>query len=255
MFPNKREPNLEDQVGVERYELDGGGMIAGYKTVSLVPTNFIFEGRAPNLNNANAELQKSPQIVATLLTTEEIGNPALAAGLYSIYYRPAGIPDELEKALKDGNREMRSEAAARAAAERAGRVYEPPIVDAAASEWRTVIRRYGIEASELEGEDAVDDITYIRMNPGGLTVPTTSNQLIVRNNDGDYQMALEVTVEPALDAGYESASMVFDHVDGMERFLFQFAVPLSDENGKPLVFQMPLVLTTLPDPSWRKPVK
>ncbi len=255
VFPNQRKPNLEDQVGVERYELDGDGMIAGYKTVSLVPANFIFEGRAPNIDNANAELQKTPQIVATLLTTEEIGNPALAPGLYSIYYRPAGIPDELEKALKDGNREMRTEAAARAAAEKAGRVYSPPIVDAAASEWRTIIKRYGIEESELEAEDAADDINYIRMNPGNLTVSTDSNQLIVRNNDGDYKMALEVTVEPTLDAGYESASMVFDHVDGMERFLFQFAVPLSDVNGKPLVFQMPLVLTTLPDPSWRKPVK
>lgn len=255
VFPNTREPNLEDQVGVERYELDGDGMIAAYHTVSLVPTNFIFEGRAPNLNNADLELQKSPQIVATLLTTEKIGNPAMEPGLYSIYYRPAGIPDELDKALRDGNREKRTEVAARAVAERAGRVYSPPIVDAASSEWRTFIRRYGIEESELEAEGAVDDIDFVRMNPGGLKVTTNSNQLIIRSNTGEYMAAMEVLETPVLDTGYDSATMEFDHVDGMERFTFQFAVPLSDVNGKPLVFKMALVLTTLPDPSWRKPVK
>ena len=43
------------------------------------------------------------------------------------------------------------------------------------------------------------------------------------------------------------------NVDGMERLTFTFGVPTSDQGGKSLVIELPLVLTTQPDVAWRTP--
>ena len=253
VFPDKRAPNLEDQVGVERYELSNEGLIRGYHTVSLVPANFLREGRAPNFRKIEEELRVRPELVATLLTTETLGSPALAPGLYSVYYRPAGKPADLEKALNDGNREKMEEDARRRAAERRGQAYVPTVPDPSSSEWRTIIKRYGIDESELEGEDAPDKINYIRLNPGNVTVPTDSAQLILRDNKLEYRMAVAIETAPVQQPGYQDASMTLDHVAGLERFTFTFGLPLVVGDRKPLRFEMSLTLTTLPDPSWRLP--
>ena len=55
------------------------------------------------------------------------------------------------------------------------------------------------------------------------------------------------------DNSYRGASLKLDNVDGMERFTFTFGVPTSSQGGRSLVIELPLILTTFPDLSWRIP--
>ena len=264
VFSGNREPNLRDQVGMERYELmDNNRLITGYHAVSLVPTSYAGEDKKVSEAKYNERATSSPQPIATLMTTEKLSQPQVDPGIYTVYFRHLGMPKELSDALASGNRELVAEEKARLAAEKAAAKGRKPKKkskkkkkdegeqETKKTNWRAVTKKYGItEAEVLAGE-----VNFVRLKPGDLKVPTDRHQFVIRSNEGQFTFAWDGE-KGAIGSKYAdgNASVMIEALDQGERAVFQFGVPqFENSKGKVYQFIVPLVLPaeSAGNGSWR----
>lgn len=217
------EPNLADQVGVERYVLsEDRRLLRGYQAVGLVPSKQLQRGSAlPDKADLRARARVSPMPVAVLLTTEALAQPELDPGMYTVYLREIGLPHDLRAALD---------------------------ADTSPNERNPVLARYGITEAEAAAHPDTP-VDFVRVDPGGYRVPTDTAALVFRANDGDVvaHVALDRTIalgdlEPA---GTEA---------GTDRITFTWGVPVSDlYAGIGLQMNFSLRLAAPPQGAWRTP--
>ena len=243
-----RSPFLEDQVGVERYELSPDGrVIEGYHALSLVPLDFMTDDK--KLRTPNALLERSgerPLQLATLVVTDPVSEPALEPGIYTIAYRHAGMPRELTKALADGRKALQAAERAKAKGE------EPP---EATGDWGKTLKKFGITNEEA----LAGSVDFIRLNPGGLKVPARENRLLIRNAAGDYVTSVLAPVRLQLDGKYRAkgAKVSIETTEGgVETVRFDFGVrTTSKERNKGYTMRLKLVLPpeSTGGANWRLP--
>lgn len=215
-----RKPNLKDQIGIERYEMSPDGNILGYHAVSIVPFNHATnEKLTKDKLLARTVEDHRPVELATLITTEKLAQPAIEPGIYTLCFRASGMPDELRKALPDAKRAIK--------AAKDGEVER--------GEWSKALSKYHITDEEAAGNDAVQ---FVRLNPGGLKVPTDQHSWLLRDHKGDYvhvfAAAGVIDTKPRYENG-DAKLEIEARPDGTERLTVEFGVPV-DENARGRVY-------------------
>lgn len=287
IFGGTREPALSRQLGVERYDLaKGGTLITGYHSVSFVPVNHLGVARAVTKPRLQENSREKPLGIGTLVTTEALETPKLEPGVYTVYYRPKGMPKKLLEALSEGSRALIAERkkaeqeAARASKagkkgkggkkgksgrKGEGRKAEAPKKESSKKkqrlDWRAVLRQYGITDEEAAVKKAQTKIDFVRLMPGNFKVSTTQNLLLFRSNSADGPGAF-VAALPTLDGlvyktGFKGPELNGDTFKDKERLTFTLGPATNEKSSKRMLFKLPLVLTTPPNAAkpWTWPAK
>lgn len=218
--------NLDAQDGVERYDLDQAGtLITDYHAISFTPTNFLTTQKKLRPKALEAHSMTQMLILGPLVTTETIKEPALKKGIYTVYYRHAGLPKELIAALKEGGTVLKKEEAQRLRAAKRGKPEKKAEPDEPTRQekskqkgpdWRQIIARHGFRTTDfLDEEGKVNrsfwkDVDYIYLaqpprprtpagdkakdgkaaaptGPDRLKIPAKKYSLLIfRDNDGKW---------------------------------------------------------------------
>lgn len=244
VFEGERKPNVDDEIGVERYDFSPDGkLITDYHAIALTPPNHMGIERGVSLGKLREKAQESPLAIGVLMVTEPLAEPSLKPGMYTVYYREAGMPKELDDALRDAKRDMNI-------AKKTKKDVDPT------AKWHEALAHYGITTDDL-GKDKVE---FVRPRPGKLEVPTDKSMYLFRANSaqggaGDFVAAIPAGQELHTKS-YDGASLAITTKDGKETMTFTWGVPWDEKSRtKTLVFEMPLRLTTAPDLTkpWRRP--
>ena len=206
---------LAKQDGIERYDLErSGSLITDYHAISFTPTNFLTAAKSLRPKSLEEYTKTKPVILGALFTTEQIKSPALAKGLYTVYYRHAGLPKILVDALREGCGILKKEESERIKAEKAakrakGKKKKPAKKkkDDAKKKtakkkkkkgptWRQIIDRYGFKKSDFNNAEGMvnknfyKEVDYIYLkqpDDSRMKVPAAKNSLVMfRDNDGKW---------------------------------------------------------------------
>lgn len=248
-FGPEQVPNLDDQVGIERYDLAANGFPEAYHAASFVPVNFLTRDKGVDVRKLAEQSQTAPILVGTLASSMKLAEPALDANIYSVFYRQKGMPRELQDALKTGFKAVQAELKRR---DKAGEQKAEEKVE----EWRTVIAKYGIEPKDLEDKDALDKIKFVRI--GGVEISTEHNSLLFMNNEGKFTGTVTLRTENlGTSTSYSGATIELDVPKDKQRLTIKFGVPIEQRNPKRVAeISMPIVLDQGPQPAdkpWRLP--
>jgi len=124
----------------------------------------------------------------------------LAPGMYAVYYRTAGLPDELAMAMKAGRRilalnkgvrpgegsgeEKKDDKKAKKSKKKSKKEKLSAEEQAAAKTWTDVVDRYGIP-DEMTSKYPKERPEWITL-PGKLRVPVDRDVLLFRKHNGNY---------------------------------------------------------------------
>jgi hypothetical protein len=229
---------------MERYTLSAGGtVIEDYEAVSFIPVNHMgLDKKVSDIGKFKELTMEGPQIVGTLLTTEKLAKPALEPGLYTVYYRASGMPDELKKALREAYPVL------------AALAKDPSKKSETPEPWRAVLSKYGITDEEAAQKTAAAELKHIRVKPGNLQVDTESHAFLFRVDKGDYVAALSTSQGPAI--GRDPASTLAIDGENPAKLSFACEVRWDDKNkSRTLSYKVPLELAEAPATNrpWRLP--
>ncbi|HLU38878.1 MAG TPA: SUMF1/EgtB/PvdO family nonheme iron enzyme [Planctomycetota bacterium] len=251
----KREPLLSDQVGAERYDLDDSGLILGYHAVSLVP---ISEIGSTEKNKPLAEASReTPLIVGTFMTTDKLAEPALEPGIYTVYYRAKGLPQELVQALQVGHRELKANRGKDKDKEKE-KAAEPAGDDGKKSkgdDWRTILRKYGI-SEEWLAANTPGKLDKLTLREGGLEIPFDRSLFLFKNNEGSESRFVAFCEAPDAETkgGYRGAKLTASK-DKVGRSAFRFDFGVKTDGNRHVMFNITTVLDgqAAPGQVWRLP--
>lgn len=195
VYPGRRQPNLEDTAGMERYEMtQDGRLVQDYHALAFAPTTFAGNDKKTTLDKWRTESLTTPVVLGTFSTTEAIAEPALRSGIYTLAFRQSGMPKDLTKAIEDGKKALA----------------KPD--GGAGGEWRTVLKRFGITDADLASSEPVQSIV---LKPGDLKVPTDRHLLLVRDMNRTYVgfVALDKLPEVVPGSKHEGSRMTVAAAD------------------------------------------
>ncbi len=258
-FGSDREPKIEGQIGVERYDLSAdGGLITNYHAIALVPVNHL--GLQVSGGKLKEQNKQRPLVIGTLVTTEALATPKLPPGMYTVYFRQRGLPKELESAIKQGHRAVLAER--KAAKRNKGKKDDKKAKESSqkkkggGDEWRAICAKYGITDDELAG--SVSKIKHVYLRPGNFKVSTETNMLVFRNNvdgqAGDFVAAIPTNKE-LTKGSFKGATLEIGSDDNKETLKFLFGSQESGKKKSYYLFELQVQLPDAPDFSkpWRLP--
>lgn len=254
-FGGTREPNLADQIGIERYDLaNGGKLITDYHALAVVPVSHMGLDRG-SLDKAKEESRMKPMVIGTLITTEALAEPKLEPGMYTIYFREKGSPKELQDALREGSRLLIAE---QRSAKKGKAVEEKDTSEKSkkgAPDWRAILAKYGITDEEAAVKNAQSAVNFVRVKPGDFKVTTDSAQFLFRKNSGEF-VAVLPTSDGLSTGSYKGGEIALGTKGNKEAITIEFGSPWSEKSrSKNLTFSLDLQLTEAPDVTkpWHTP--
>lgn len=268
-FFGNRVANVDDQTGIERYTIKDG-MVHGYSAVSLIPISDMgYDERAAEnrRTDTNEKSRQSPLILGTFMTTEKLALPKLEPGIYTVYYRAKGLPDELVQALKVGQRELiAADKAAKAAAKDDKKKKKKAEEEApakkdekeAAPDWRAVVAKYGV--TEPEVFEHGHKLESLRMREGEYPIDVDQNVYLFRNNgdatggEGKFVGHVETAVKLESKGGYRGAKLGVTQ-DSTGRPVVTFTFGVATTTNRHFMFDLRLGLDEPADSArpWRVP--
>jgi len=253
-FAKGQELATDQVIGGERYTLAENGFPTAYDAVSFAPVNWLYDEKAKRLKAMNEESQTRPLLIGALATSAKLAN-GTDPGLYSVFFRAAGIPKELRDSVKQGHKAVLK---ARKEAEKAKKNKkkkkdDKKKKDAKPTKWRIVCKRFGITEDDLaEAKAASGNLGFVRID--GVKIPTDRDAYVLATKgkmvsvlDGNKKKAAfgEVTNEPIeIPQKGKDDKLVAN---------FTFAIPMLARNPKKaVVFHLDAVLDLEP-PTPAKP--
>jgi formylglycine-generating enzyme required for sulfatase activity len=244
---SEQSVDLANQIGAERYELDATGFPTSFETVTFAPVNFLGHEKNGDLAKLVDKSEWAPMPIGVLLTTNKMAEPAVDAGLFSVYWRHEGVPRELTDAVKQGAKDL-------AAAAKKGDV-KPEEKEKKAG-WREVIAKVGLTEKDLEGKDAADGIVkFVRVDT--LEVPTDADRFVLFDQLGKPVASWKAGAKPV--AGNAAPSTLVLGASSGNKMTVQIHadVPINQGNQKRVAeFQLEITLDREPssaDKPWRLP--
>jgi formylglycine-generating enzyme required for sulfatase activity len=239
-----RSLRFDDQCGIERYQMNPDGtLILGYHAISFVPLDSFGDTKGQSADKVEEQSREKPLPLGVLLTTEKLAKPALEPGIYTVYYNARGLPKALQQAVRTGH-------AVLAKLKKLGKPLDDASSDGdAGSDWRLVLKQYGIALETVAGKDPLDKIEALVRNPGGLSVPTDRSHFLIRKTGGDFVAMLEAPPDLAPKAGYTGHKIELSATkDGKEALTFRFGVAFTENvANRNVLFALPVVLEAAPD--------
>ncbi len=273
MFGN-RMPLMADQVGAERYVLSANGVIQGYHAVCVVPVSDIgYSDKNPETKGKDLDevSRETPLIVATFMTTDKLTEPALEPGIYTVYYRAKGAPQELLAAIRTGNHELKAlkaedkrAASGKKDGKKEEKKEEKKDEKAEAdkpndADWRRILAKYGV-TEEWVAKNSASKLEKIVLKDGGHEIPLEEPVFVFRNN-GDPSGSNRFVAHMA--AGYRQANVkpgykeakVTQGRDDSGRDTFQIEFGVKNEANRHVMFTLSTVLDAAPNAAdvWRLP--
>lgn len=257
-FFGNRDPLLDDQTGAERYDLDDKGTILGYHAVSLVPVSDIGissknpETKGKDLDEISREM---PVLVGTLITTEKLREPALEPGIYSVYFRAKGVPEELKRAIQIGFRELKLTKGDDKKKEDKKKGDEGEKKEE--YDWRKVCQKYGV-AEEWVGKNGAGKLEKIALKDGAYEIPLDADIFVFKNNrdpSGSNRFVGHTAAgdgNGSVKGGYKKAVIAHGRdPSGRDTFRFDFGV--ANEARKHVMFGLSLLVDAAPSATdvWR----
>ncbi|MGE3171866.1 MAG: formylglycine-generating enzyme family protein [Planctomycetota bacterium] len=249
-----QEVDFAGQVGIERYVLDKDGFPEAYHAVSIAPINWLKTDRNYSVKKLEEDSRDRPILVGTLATTEQVQEPALKAGLYSVAWRAGGYTKELTDAIKAGYKEVQAELRRK---ERGIDAKPEEDQELKKADWRSVLARFGLEAKDLEPKGADKDLNIVRF--GGLEVPADHNVFLFHDNKGSWvgwckaNDVLSCSLTPAeVVLGTGKAADKSDRA----KVEFKVRLPLLKDQKKGVEYKLDLLLEQGPPAAgqnWRVP--
>lgn len=257
MFANGQEPNLAQQIGMERYDFGADGFPQDYQAISFAPVNWITNAKSVSLKGTAEGSMVRPMVIGTFATSVKLLTPELAPGIYTVAYRNKGMPKELVEALKVGHKEVQ------AALKKKDADKEPKDDGADKGEkkddWRAVLTRFGLTEKDLEPKDAREKLKFIRI--GTVEVSTEDNLLLFYDNEETIKAVLPLRFEslPAANGILSTLEVGEAKVKDVARMQVKLHLGVQlDEKNKSRMCEFPatLVLDLAPvteDKAWRLP--
>ncbi|MFT4515378.1 MAG: sulfatase activating formylglycine-generating enzyme [Planctomycetota bacterium] len=273
-FAKDQDLNLRALVGAERYTLGANDFPTNYEAAAFAPVNFLSTEKGAKIKGLTEATMKKPMLIGALATTANFGNGS-KHGLYSVFYRQAGIPKELRDATKAGYREVtkaRKEEAKQAKAdEKAGKKGGKKADDEKDAKkkkpktskkqdqvrkWRMIAKKYGLSDDDVVSsiKAANGDCGYVIID--GIKIPTDRDAFILSTKGKMVSVlpgtkkkpvklpAFPSTIEMAADEG-QKAKMTAK---------FRFGIPLVSNKPKiVVVFDLHAVLDLTEGKPWRLP--
>jgi hypothetical protein len=248
-----KEPSLENQIGFERYDLEGGGeIIANYHAVSLIPINYLTLKKNERLQQIREISKQRPYELAVLITTETLTQPALEPGVYVVYLRRAGITQDLKDALSIGHKTLvaldrAKKRAAKSGKDEPAKEKEPEEAEPDTKKkggkpkklrWDQVLRSYGYSNEEVLANSPTDLAKYVYLRQTGnpkkgeewFKISTEKNQLIFRDRGGKWMTSIDTKVDFAGIISTDPEPAITDPVNG--RLSITFTVPVDQAQAK-----------------------
>ncbi|MFN3241347.1 MAG: formylglycine-generating enzyme family protein [Planctomycetota bacterium] len=259
-FKKNQELALGDLVGGERYTLAENGFPTAYDAVAFAPVNWLFDEKSKKLKQMNEESQSRPMLIGALATTAKFEN-GIEPGLYSVFFRAAGIPKELRDSVKQGHKAVLKERKAAEKAKKNGKDKDDDKKqDKKPSKWRMVTKRFGLTDDDLADAKAANgNLGFVRID--GVEIPTDRDSYIMATK-GKMIGVIEGTKKKASMNPSPIASEVAVVAGGKGKedktvAEFEFGIPMVARNPKKVVvFQLHAVLDQAPptpDKPWRLP--
>ncbi len=254
-FAEDQTPDLQLQVGAERYELGKDGFPTAYHAVSFAPVNWLTNDKTQDLNKLLDRSQTEPLLIGTLASTANLVEPAVPLGIYSVLFRREGMPRDLTDAIKAGFKEVQAEKKRRAkAGDKAEKKEETPQEgqDAKKGSWQSVLPRYGLTEKDLEDAEHASDIKFVRID--GMQISTETDVFLLHGIEGKVIAAIAGTnKKPAQGNPFAPEIAVTADAKGLAKVLMRIGTPVQLQNPKRFVdLQLPLTLDT-PAPTAEKP--
>lgn len=258
LYATEQRPDLDLQVGTERYVLDKDGFPDSYHAISMAPVNWLTDEKNVSVNKLEERSQVTPLLIGVLATTEPMLEPKLPPGIYSVAFRKAGMPRELTDALKLGHKEVQAELK-RKEREKGGKEEkaEDKKQDEKKADWRSVLARFGLTEQDLEPKDALEKLKLVRIE--GFEVPTDTSVFLFRSNDSKW-VGLMPTKSSLGQANLIPGEVAFGSrkADGKDRAVVQFALraPLQAGQKRAAECKLEIVLEQAPPAAnelWRLP--
>ena len=262
-FAKNQELNLAQLVGGERYTLAENGFPSAYEAIAFAPANWLFDEKQMRLKTLNEGSQTKPLLLGAIACSGRFEN-GTGPGLYSVFFRAAGIPKELRDAVKQGHKAViKARKAAEKAAKNAKKGKKKPeekkAEDKKPTKWRIVTKRFGLTEDDLASPKAANgDLGFVRIDD--VEIPTSRDSYILATKgqmvsvfDGTKKKAAfsepvpsTLTIEPG-PKGKEDKAVA----------KFTFGIPLLARSArKVVVFHMHATLDQAPptpDKPWRLP--
>ncbi|MCK5940346.1 MAG: hypothetical protein KAI24_00140, partial [Planctomycetes bacterium] len=261
-FAKDQDLDLGSLLGGERYTLADNGFPTAYEAVAFAPVNWLYDEKSKRLKEMNEESQSKPLLIGALASTATLEN-GTKPGLYSVFFRAAGIPKELRDAVKQGHKAV---VKARKEAEKAKKNgkddKDDKKKDDKPTKWRIVAKRFGLTEDDLASPKAADgNLGFVRID--GVEIPTDRDAYVL-GTKGKMVSVFEGTkkkasLEPNGIAGDLAVEAGGKDKEDKAVAKFTFGVPLLKRNPKKVVvFELHAVLDQAPptpDKPWRLPKK
>ena len=263
-FQKNQALAMDQLVGGERYTLSESGFPSDYEAVAFAPANWLFDLKQMRLKTLNEGSQTKPLLIGAIASSAKFEN-GTKPGLYSVFFRAAGIPKELRDAVKQGHkavvkaRKEAEKAAKNAAKGKKKDEDDKKEQDKKPTKWRIVAKRFGLTDDDLADPKAANgDLGFVRIDD--VDIPTDRDAYILATKgkmvsvfDGTKKKAAfsepvpsTLTIEPG-PKGKEDKAVA----------KFTFGIPLLARNPKKVVvFHLHATLDQpppTPDKPWRLP--
>lgn len=263
-------------VGAERYTLGASDFPTNYEAAAFAPVNFLSTEKGAKLKKLAEASMLKPILIGALATTSNLDN-GTKSGLYSVFYRQAGIPKELRDATKSGHREVskarkaaaKLKKAADEAAKKAGKKPDDKKDVKKADKkkkkkakkqdtvrkWRMVAKRYGLTDDDLANPKAVNgDCGYVVID--GTKIPTDRDAFILATRGKMVAVLPGTKKKPAKVPAFPSTieMAVAEGQTAKTTAQFRFGIPLVSNKPKTVVvFDLHAVLDLTEGKPWRLP--
>lgn len=241
-FGDGQEPDLATQFGAERYELADNGFPKAYYAVSFAPVNFLTTEKKLDLAKLLDGSQGHPLLLGTLAVTSAMTEPVAPRGIYSLLYRRAGVPKELNDAVKALHKLLN--------AKKKPDDKEDDKTVEKRTELRRITQRFGLTDDDVAADDAKNgQVKFVRIE--GKQVPIDEDVFLLFGNDGKVAGFVKATAGKPVGAAAPGLLKMEDK-GGKTHATIRFTVPVNQDGKKFAEFTLPLSLD-LEAPSADKP--
>ncbi|MCB9877331.1 MAG: SUMF1/EgtB/PvdO family nonheme iron enzyme [Planctomycetes bacterium] len=265
VFEKDQDLDLAALVGAERYTLAANGFPSKYEAVSFAPVNWLSSDKRARLDQMLEGSQEKPLLIGGLAATAAFGCGA-EPGLYALFYRDAGIPKDLQEAVKRGHKQITKEL--KEAEKNKGKEKESDKKDDEKADkqekneqWRTVVKRFGLTDEDLADASAADgDVGFVRID--GVKIDTTRSAFLLAT-DGKIVAALPGTKHKPTAGPAAAATMVIEAGTKEQKdkavAKLTFSIPLiAGKEQKAVGFELHVGLDQEPptaETPWRLPMQ
>jgi formylglycine-generating enzyme required for sulfatase activity len=236
-FAKEQALVMERLIGSEQYTLAANGFPSDYEAIAFAPVNWLIDATKttnPTLKKAAAASQHRPLLIGALATTAAFDN-GTEPGLYSVLYRQAGIPRELQSAVKAGHKEL---VRAKKAAAKKARIEAKADIKGKPAEqkqqpmrkWRLIAKKFGLSDADVIAPSAKDgDLGYIYVD--GVKVPTDRDAFLLSTHGKTVSVLPGTRKAPAKGAAIANTIAIAAPGQGKSLAKLRFGIPLTSRDA------------------------